>query len=254
VRYARAPSEERLAPTQKTFANRILTGLSAGDFALLQPSLSAVDLPVRRQLEIRNRKIEHVYFLESGLASVVVSAGAHQSIEVGIIGSEGMTGLAVLLESDRATHETFIQTAGHGWRIPAEELRLAMDKSATLHRHLLRYAYTLFTQLEFTALANGRYNTEERLARWLLMADDRADGNAIHLTHEFLGIMLGARRPAVTNALNEFQKRGVVKTQRGTIALQDREALEAAANGSYGGPEAEYRRLFGEVSSSEKGK
>ena len=247
MRHARAPSGNRLASTQKTIVNKILAGLSASDFALLQAGLSAIDLPVRRQLEIRNRKIEHVYFLKSGLASVVVSAGAHQSIEVGIIGSEGMTGLALLLESDRAMHETFIQSAGHGWRITADGLRLAMNKSMTLHRQLLRYAYTLFTQLEFTALANGRYNTEERLARWLLMADDRADGGAINLTHEFLGIMLGARRPAVTNALNEFQKRGVLKTQRGSISVQDREALEASANGSYGGAETEYRRLFGEA-------
>jgi len=173
VRHARAPTGKRLAPTQKAFANEILAGLSASDFALLQPALSAIDLPVRRQLEIRNRKIEHAYFLESGLASVVVSAGAHQSIEVGIIGSEGMTGSVLLLESDRATHETFIQGAGHGWRVAADDLKLAVEKSPTLRRSLLRYTYTLFTQLEYTALANGRYNTEERLARWLLMADDR---------------------------------------------------------------------------------
>jgi CRP-like cAMP-binding protein len=101
--------------------------------------------------------------------------------------------------------------------------------------------------MAYTALANGRYKIEERLARWLLMADDRADGDAIHLTHEFLALMLGARRAGVTNALSEFQKRGVLRVKRGVIGIIDRGGLEEAANGSYGVPEAEYQRLFGQV-------
>jgi len=212
---------------------------------MLQPDLEAVDLPVRRQLELRNRPIENVYFLESGLASMVVSAGAHHNIEIGVVGNEGMTGLPILLEADRPSYETFIQTAGSGWRIPAQKLRQAMDASSTLRHAFLRYAHTLVTQMAYTALANGRYKIEERLARWLLMADDRAGGGTIHLTHEFLALMLGARRAGVTTALSELQKRGVIHTQRGVIVIKDRAALEESANGSYGSPEAEYRRLFG---------
>jgi CRP-like cAMP-binding protein len=111
---------------------------------------------------------------------------------------------------------------------------------------LLRYANTLMAQMAYTALANGRYKIEERLARWLLMADDRAEGSTINLTHEFLALMLGARRAGVTNALSLFQKRGILQMRRGVIAIKDRPALEEAANGSYGVPEAEYRRLFGD--------
>jgi CRP-like cAMP-binding protein len=98
--------------------------------------------------------------------------------------------------------------------------------------------------MAFTALANGRYKIEERLARWLLMADDRAGGDAIHLTHEFLALMLGARRAGVTNGLSAFQKRGILRVARGSITILNRRALEEAANGSYGIPEAEYNRLF----------
>jgi CRP-like cAMP-binding protein len=225
--------------------NKILAGISAADSLLLQPDLEAVDLPVRRQLELRNRPIENVYFLESGLASMVVSAGAHHNIEIGIVGNEGMTGLPILLEADRPSYETFIQTAGSGWRIATAKLRLAMETSPTLRQVFLRYAHTLVTQMAYTALANGRYKIEERLARWLLMAEDRAGGGTIHLTHEFLALMLGARRAGVTTALSELQKRGVIHTQRGVIAIKDRAALEESANGSYGSPEAEYRRLFG---------
>jgi CRP-like cAMP-binding protein len=229
---------------QNDAVNKILAGLEPGEFAELQPHLSRVDLPVRRQLEVRNRRIEHVYFLESGLASVVVSAGAQHSIEVGIIGCEGMTGMAILMGTDRAAHETFVQTAGTAWRIAAEPLRIAIEKNSNLRRRLLNYGQVLMTQMAFTALANGRYKIEERLARWLLMADDRCEGSTIHLTHDFLAIMLGSRRAGVTAALNHFQKRQLLKMQRGVIIINDRAALEEAANGSYGGPEAEYRRLF----------
>lgn len=232
------------SPPPRNAENKILAGLSAGDFALLQSNLEPVELPLRRRLELRGRQIEHVYFLDSGLASMVVSSGSNHSVEVGIVGNEGMTGLAVLLENGRPWHETFIQTAGTGWRVPSEHLRLAMEKSRTLRRVLLRYANVLVSQMAYTALANGRYKIEERLARWLLMADDRSGGEAINLTHEFLALMLGARRAGVTNALNDLQERGVLAIRRGVISVIDRKGLEEAANGSYGMPEAEYLRLF----------
>jgi CRP-like cAMP-binding protein len=225
--------------------NQILASLKPADLALLESDLASIELPLRRQLELRGRPIENIYFLDSGLASMVVSASANHNIEVGIVGREGMTGLPVLLGVERPVHETFIQTAGNGWRISAERLSAALEQSPSLHRSFLRYAHTLVAQIAYTALANGRYKIEERLARWLLMADDRADGQAIHLTHEFLALMLGARRASVTLALSDLQKRGVVRMVRGCITIQNRAALEEAANGSYGAPEAEYRKLFG---------
>ena len=175
----------------------------------------------------------------------VVSAGANHNIEVGIVGREGMTGLPVLLGIEHSVYETFIQSAGNGWRIPTVALRAAIERSPNLRRSLLLYAHTLVTQMAYTALANGRYKIEERLARWLLMADDRADGGTIHLTHEFLALMLGARRASVTIALRDLQERRVLRAVRGPITIQDRPALEEAANGGYGVPEAEYRKVFG---------
>jgi CRP-like cAMP-binding protein len=225
--------------------NQILASLAPADFALLRPDLESIELPLRRQLELRGRRIENIYFLDSGLASMVVSAGANHNIEVGIVGREGMTGLPVLLGTEHSVYEIFIQTAGSGWRIPTATLHAAMEQSPNLRRSLLHYAHTLVTQMAYTALANGRYKIEERLARWLLMADDRADGSTIHLTHEFLALMLGARRASVTLALSDLQKRKVLRVVRGCITIQNRPALEEAANGSYGIPESEHRKLFG---------
>jgi CRP-like cAMP-binding protein len=212
--------------------NWLLSRLSRGDAQRLEPHLTAVDLPLRKQLEARKKRVEHVYFLNTGLASVVANGG--HPIEVGMIGREGMTGLSVVLDGDHKTiHETFMQIGGSGQRISAAKLREAIDASATLHRALLHFAHAFMMQATQTALANGRSKIEERLARWLLMANDRIDGNELNLTHEFLATMLGVRRSGVTVALQELERTGLISHKRGTITLLDRKALEVAANGTY---------------------
>jgi CRP-like cAMP-binding protein len=224
-------------------SNGVLSGVAPADRARLTPFLVAIELPVRKQLEARHRRIEHVYFLTSGMASVVVSGGSNHTVEVGIIGPESMTGMAVVLGADRSPHETFIQSAGEGWRIEAAMLDRAMRESPSLHRHLLRHVQAFMIQMSFTALANARYKIDERLARWLLMASDRA-GPQVSLTHEFLSLMMGVRRPGVTSALNALEERGVIAAKRGIITICDRDGLIEIANGSYGAPEAELERLF----------
>jgi CRP-like cAMP-binding protein len=217
--------------------NRILSRLSRADFGLLEPHLEPVDLPVRKQLEARKKRIDQVYFIESGFASVVANGSHKPSIEVGIIGREGMTGLAVVLGDDRAQHETYIQVAGKGLRIKAANVRDAADKSVTLHRAMLQYANAFLKQTTSTALANGRSKIEERLARWLLMAHDRIDGDVLPLTHEFLGLMLGTQRPGVTIAVDALRDDGLVATRRGSITILNRKVLEKRSNGTYVPPE-----------------
>src|SRR3954454_21508690 len=128
--------------SRSTTANRILARLWRDDFALLEPHLEAVDLPVRRSLEKRNRRIEHVYFPESGFASVVANGMRKPSIEIGLIGREGVTGLPVIMGAERSADDVFIQASGRGWRMSAEDLCAADAKSSTLHRSILRYAYS----------------------------------------------------------------------------------------------------------------
>ncbi len=213
-------------------SNHLLSRLARPDLRLLEPHLVAVDLPVRRQLEARNKKVAQVYFLETGMASVV--ANGQHAIEVGVIGREGMTGLSVVLNGDgRAVHETYMQIAGSGLRMPAGNLREAIGASVALHQVLLRYAHAFLIQTTQTALANGRSKIEERLARWLLMAADRTDDSALSLTHEFLAIMLGVRRSGVTVALQGLERTGLISHKRGVITIVDREALESSSNGAY---------------------
>jgi CRP-like cAMP-binding protein len=151
-------------PTRTTSKNRVLAHLARADLAMLKPHLTLVDLPVSTQLETANARIDLVYFLERGFASVVADGPGKRSIEVGIIGREGMTGLALVLGNDRSTHETYMQAAGSAQRISAARLRKAMDQSARLHRSLLRCAHSFLIQTAQTAVANGRSKLEERLA------------------------------------------------------------------------------------------
>jgi CRP-like cAMP-binding protein len=213
-------------------ANGILSQLSRQDLQLLQPHLSAIELPVRKQLATRGKRIDDVYFVETGIASVV-GASAGKQIEIGIIGPEGMTGLGVVMGNDRAPHDTFMQVGGKGLRISATKLREADEQSRALHRTILSYAHTFLVQTAQTALGNGLNKIEERLARWLLMAADRLGSDELPLTHEFLAIMLGTQRPGVTIALHELERGGLILTQRGRITITDRKALEKGSNGLY---------------------
>jgi CRP-like cAMP-binding protein len=214
--------------------NRILSHLAPADFGLLQPHLQAVELPLRRELEMRNKRIGYVYFIESGFASVVANGSTKPGIEIGIIGREGMTGSSVVLASnDRAAHDTYMQLAGNGQRLRVANLREAIMQSVDLHHVLLRYVRSFLLQTASTALANGRSTIEERLARWLLMAQDRLDGDQVPLTHEFLSVMLGVRRPGVTIALQALERDGLIAHRRGVITILYRKGLEAHSNGIY---------------------
>ncbi|HVZ99574.1 MAG TPA: Crp/Fnr family transcriptional regulator [Caulobacterales bacterium] len=224
--------------------NQLLARLSARDFGLIEPHLESVDLPLRRYLEHRNREIEDVYFLETGIASVVANAQTARSIEVGLIGREGVTGCAIITGGGRSPHDTFMQVAGSGLRMEVAPFREAIAQSATLRDVLLKHLHCYIVQTAQTAFANGRGKIEERLARWLLMANDRLDGEEAPLTHEFLAMMLGVRRPGVTMALKLLEQRGLIDTQRGVIVILDRRGLEEHAGAFYGVPEGEWRRMF----------
>jgi CRP-like cAMP-binding protein len=216
--------------------NRILSRLSAADQALLQPDFEPVDLALRQVLEAPNRPIPHSYFIGYGLASIVAK-NSHKRLEVGLIGCEGVTGLPIVLGNDRSPHETFMQVPGEGMRISADKLREAMSQSPSLQRALLRFAHAFMNQTANTALSNGTATLEERLARWLLMANDRLRGDEIPLTHEFLSLMLGVRRAGVTVALHYLEKRGLIRMARKQIFITDRAGLKAAANGTYHQPD-----------------
>ncbi|HEY9218292.1 MAG TPA: Crp/Fnr family transcriptional regulator [Phenylobacterium sp.] len=225
--------------------NGLLRALPAGDLERLAPHLEPVELPFRMSLQIADAPVDAVYFPQSGICSVVMTSSGNRQIEVGLFGYDGVSGAFLATGVDRAPYECFVQGAGHGLRLDAGVFTAAMQQSEALRAVILRFAQVFTVQVAQTALANGQYTLEERLARWLLMCHDRADGDELIITHEFIGLMLGVRRAGVTVALQTLEGKQTIRSKRRRILVVSREKLEQAAAGSYGLPEAEYRRLIG---------
>jgi CRP-like cAMP-binding protein len=234
------------APTQKYFRNRLLNAMSTEDFQLLQPHLELVSLDTSQILVEANEPVPYVYFLEYGIGSAVAISLAGERIEVGNIGREGMTGTCLVHGVNRSPIQIFVQVPGPASRMSAGAFKAVLAESPSLHGLLMRYVESTIIQMAHTALANGRHTLSQRLARWLLMSQDRLEKDEIPLTHGFLSLMLGVRRPGVTEALHVLEGEHIIKAVRGSITILDRARLEEAAGDCYGLPELEYERLLGE--------
>jgi CRP-like cAMP-binding protein len=232
-------------PTQSYVRNRLLSALSADDYALLAPHLEAVPLEKGQLLIEKNVPFEHVHFPERGLGSVMSSAPNTQRVETSLFGREGMSGISLVLGSAQTPQTSIVQVEGDGYRIATTALEEVIGRSRSLHRLLLRYVQATVAQTSSTALSNVIQSIEERLARWLLMTHDRMDSDELPLTHEFLSIMLGVRRPSVTTALHVLEGDHLISARRGLVTVLDRGGLIELADGVYGEPEAEYHRLLG---------
>ncbi len=224
--------------------NRLLAYLSNSEGDEFT-GLERVELKARQVLESPGKPIAAAYFVESGLVSVVGTTRPNHRIEVGMIGFEGMTGTAIVLGDDRSSSEYVVQSAGEAFRISTSDLRAAMAKHPARMALFLRYIHVLMGQGSQTALANGRGRLGERLARWILMWQDRIGKDGLVVTHEFLSVLLGVRRSGVTVALHVLEGKSLIRATRTLIRVMDRKGLQAAANGFYGIPEAEYDRLIG---------
>lgn len=207
------------------FKNRLLRALSPADVGLLAPNLERVELRLRHPLEMAHQPIELVYFLESGLGSVVARKEGGNTVEVGLFGRDGMTGTSIALGDTESPFDCFTQMEGSALRISADNLRKVMAVSVAISDLLQHYARSLGIQTTYTALANSQIKLEERLARWILMVDDRVDPDCFFVTHEFLAMMLGVRRPGVTVALQILESSRLIKSQRGEIVVKDRDGL-----------------------------
>ncbi len=233
-------------PDQPYTANTLLGALSDDDLALLKPHLTRVKLARSQVLVTPNAPIEHVYFPEGGVVSIVSIMAQSGRIEAGIFGREGVSATCLLLGTDRSPHETFVQVDGStALRIDADRYLAAVQQSESLRTMLLRYVQTVLVQTAQSMATNATQRVEARLARWLLMCHDRIDGDEIALTHEFMGMMISAERSGVTITLHILEGAGMIRSKRGVVVIRDRDKLEELAGDGYGLPEAEYRHLIG---------
>ena len=232
-------------PNDGYTSNLLLGALSDDDRTLLEPHLTRVPLARDQVLVAPETPIEHVYFPEGGMASIVSAMAGNGFTEVGIFGREGVSATCLLLGTDRSPHKTFMQIGNTtALRIDTDHYLAAIRRSESLRTGLLRYVQTVMVQSAQSTATNASHRVEGRLARWLLMCHDRMDGDEIPITHEFMGMMISADRSGVTVTLHILEGAGMIRSKRGRVIIRDREKLEEMAGDSYGVPEAEYQKLI----------
>lgn len=224
--------------------NQLLATLRPSVFQAIRPHLTAVEITVRQVLHEAGAPIRSVYFLETGWVSMLAHMENGDSAEVGLIGSEGFVGLPLLLASDSDDTEAMVQGPGTALKMDAAAFRSELERQPAFRTLLLRYMLVHYGQVTRTAACNWRHNIQQRLARWLLMAHDRAEANRFPMTHEFLSMMLAVRRAGVTMAAGALQERGVIRYERGAMEVVDRPRLERMACECYGIARSAQDRLF----------
>lgn len=231
------------AETRNGYKNRILASLFKAEISRLSQHMSSVDLPAGKTLLDPGEEITHAYFLETGLASVVVAMADGTMVETGITGNDGLVGFPVLLGTKTMPTRTFMQIPGAGYKIKANHLIEEFERVGTLHKMIQRYFQAHLVLTGQTAACNRLHDIAERLARWLLMCHDRMEADTFAITHEFLGHMLGTPRSTVTLAAGILNKAGLIAYSRGKVLVKDRKGLEKAACECYQTIRKEFDRL-----------
>ena len=225
------------------YKNQILSRLSRTEITRLRPNLEPLLLPQKKDLSLPGEEALHGYFLEEGMASITVTMHNGVSVEVGIVGRQGLVGLPILFGTGHMTTHTFMQIPGSGFRIRAQVLKAEFDRPGTFRALCGRYFQSYLVQASNSAACNRLHNIEQRLARWLLLCQDTTTLSRLPLTHEFLSQMLGTGRTTVSLAAAILQRSKLIFYSRGKVDILDRKGLEGAACECYQTIHAEDDRL-----------
>lgn len=225
--------------------NGLLAALPKEEYERLVANMETVSLKLKQSAYEYNQPIEYVYFIKNGVVSLLNVMEDGKEVEVATIGNEGMVGLPVFLGSEKIPGRAFCQVPGDALRMKANVFKDKVTPGTRLHELLQRYTQALFNQIAQAAACNTLHSVEERMCRWLLMTQDRVGKDDFPLTQEFLGQMLGVRRPTVSMTASILQKAGLIRYSRGGITILDREGLEASSCECYEIIKREFDRLVG---------
>ena len=225
--------------------NRLLGLLPPRDYERLRPHLQRIPLEYRQSLYRAHKPIGFVYFIESGVGSLVNTMANGEAAEVGTIGNEGMVGLPHVWGDDRAPTSVYVQVPGVGLRMKAALFTHELARSASMRTVMLRYGHAFFNQVAQSAACNHFHSIPRRCCRWLLMTHDRMYSDRFLLTQEFLAMMLGVQRTGVTAAAGGLQRAGLIRYRRGNVTMLDRRGLERRSCECYRVSKMEFDRLLG---------
>ncbi len=229
-------------------ANNLLRLLPEADFELVASTLKHGVFLKGTPLAYRDQPIDAVYFLTSGIGSVVITTPDGRRAEAGIFGFDGYIPTSAVTGARISSYDVTVQIDAEGYGVDYDDFRRLMECNRSFSQIMHRSMESFAVQLAHTAVSNAVHEVNERLARWLLMCHDRSRSDEIAVTHELLSVLLGVRRPSVTTALHVLEGEGLVRSLRGSVVMKDRCGLEAFAHDCYGRPEAEYRRLMSGLS------
>lgn len=220
---------ERSNSEGKPVANSLLLSIPDEEFNAVRPDLEYVELPQYTILHEPRQKLESVYFLNSGMVSLVFKTRDGESVEVGVVGKEGFTPIPALAGLRSTPHQAIMQVSGEGFRMSVEGLENAFKNSPRLYTALNRYAAMHGLQVAQTAGCNRLHDLEQRLSRWLLLTQDRVGSGLLRITHDFLAMMLGTDRPSVSLAAGALQKKRIIEYSHGSVKVLNRKKLESSA-------------------------
>lgn len=226
------------------YQNQLLAGLGRKARDSVVAIGECVQLDLSQVLAEAGAPIRYVYFQLAGFISLVAVVKHSPGIEIGMIGTEGMLGASLVLAVSTHPVRAVVQGSGTAWRIPATAFKDELERTAPVRRAVSRYLYVLLCQQACSAVCLRFHMTGPRLARWLLMSQDRAHSPKFHMTHEFLAYMMGVRREGVTQAAGVLNRQGLIAYRRGEMHILDRAGLEAAACGCYGAERAIYTDIL----------
>ncbi len=226
--------------------NRLLAALPAEEYNGILPHLEHVTFALGEPVYESGKQLEHVYFPTTCIVSLLHTMENGTSAEIGVVGNEGVVGVALFMGGDTTPNRAIVQSAGDALSMKAKALRDEFIRAGQFQLSLLRYTQALITQISQTAVCNRLHTIEEQLCRWLLLSHDRLQSDELKMTQELIANMLGVRREGVTNAAGRLQTAGLIKYTRGLITILDRKGLEATVCECYRVVKTEYDRLLGQ--------
>jgi CRP-like cAMP-binding protein len=233
-----------MANERESRNNQLLCALPDAEWQRWLPQLEAVEMPLGQVLYESGDTLGHVYFPTSSIVSLLYVMENGASAEIAVVGNEGIVGISIFMGGESTTSRAVVQSAGKGWRLPAQAIKEEFNLAGPVLHLFLRYTQALITQMAQTAVCNRHHSMDQQLCRWLLLSLDRLQGSELVMTQELIANMLGVRREGVTESALKLQRAGLIRYARGRISVLDRQGLEQRSCECYAVVKKEYDRLL----------